>query len=283
MKLTVDASVVAKWFLTEPQSEDARQLLAPRLRLHAPDILPVEYANTVWKKVHRREIPDAQPYLEGLASLPEAVTLHRSGDLLDHAVRIAVQMDHPVYDCLYLACADATTSVLITADQRFAKKAAGTGVDVWAIGSPGTADLIEMAATAPIIGGDKVEELIKAYEFFERVERRVVDDVGRRTEGPAWLSSTDIELYLDSPAYKRLVSLVSDLPDEERIDLLALGWLGAGHFEADWQRNLEHAYEMARGVDNGYVVSKGHHWQAGYERLKRLMGARGWPALDTGS
>ena len=68
-------------------------------------------------------------------------------------MRIAVQMHHPVYDCPYLACADATTSVLITADQRFAKKAAGTGVDVWAIGSPGTADLIEMAATAPIIGG----------------------------------------------------------------------------------------------------------------------------------
>ena len=283
MKLTVDASIVAKWFLTEPQSEEARRLLAPRIRLHAPDVLPVEYANTIWKKVHRREIPDAQPYLEGLASLPEAVTLHHSGDLLDQALRIAVEMDHPVYDCLYLACADATTSVLITADQRFAKKAAGTGVDVWAIGSPGVADLIETAAMAPVIGGDKVEELIEAYEFFERVERRVVDDVGRRTEGPAILSSADVGLFLDSPAYMRLVSLVDDLADEERLDLLAIGWLGAGHFKADWQRNLEHAYEMAGSVDNGYVASKGHHWQAGYEHLKRLMRDRGWPARGTGS
>ena len=39
MKLTVDASIVAKWFLTEPQSEEARQLLAPRIRLHAPDFI----------------------------------------------------------------------------------------------------------------------------------------------------------------------------------------------------------------------------------------------------
>ena len=192
-------------------------------------------------------------------------------------------MDHPVYDCLYLACAHATAPVLITADKRFAKKAAGTGVDVWAIGSPGVANRIETAATAPIIGGNKVEELIKAYEFFERVERRVVGDVGRRTEGPANLSPVDIDLFLDSPAYKRLVSLVGDLPDEERIDLLAIGWLGAGHFKADWRRNLEHAYETAGSVDDGYVASKGRHWQAGYERLKRLMQARGWPVPGTGS
>ena len=126
MKLTVDASIVAKWFLTEPQSEEARQLLAPRIRLHAPDVVLVEYANTIWKKVHRREIPDPQPYFGELARLSEVVTLHRSGDLLDHAVRIAVEIDHPVYDCLYLACAAATSSVLITADHRFAKKTVGT-------------------------------------------------------------------------------------------------------------------------------------------------------------
>ena len=284
MTLTVDASVVAKWFLTEPQSEEARQLLAPRLRLHAPDVLLVEYANTIWKKVHRREIPNPQPYLEGLARLPEAVTLHRSGDLVDHAARIAVEMDHPVYDCLYLACADATTSVLITADHRFAKKAAGrSSVEVWAIGSPGVADRIKMAATAPIIGGDKVEELIKVYEFFAGTQRHVVTRLSDRTEGPTILSSADFDLFLDSPSYKRLVSLVSDLADEERTDLLALGWLGAGHFNANWPRNLEHAYEMAEMVDNRYVAGYGHHWQTGYERLKRLMQGHGWPALDTGS
>ena len=108
-------------------------------------------------------------------------------------MRIAVELDHPVYDCLYLACADATSSVLITADHRFAKKAAETSVDVWAIGTPGVADQIETAATPPIIGGDKVEELIKASEFFMRTERHVVAGIGRRTEGPTMLSSTDVD------------------------------------------------------------------------------------------
>ena len=283
MKLTVDASIVAKWFLTEPQSKEALQLLAPRIRLHAPDILLVEYANVVWKKVHRREISDPQPYLEEFARLPETVTLHRSADFLDHAARLAMDMDHPVYDCLYLACADATTSVLITADHRFAKKAAGSSVEVWTIGSAGVADRIEMAATAPIIRGDQVEELIKVYEFFARTERHVLDGLSNRTEGVTWLSSADFDLFLDSPSYKRLVDSVSDLADEERVDLLALGWLGAGRFNANWPRNLEHAYEMAEMLDNRYVAAYGREWQAGYDRLKRLMQARGWPALDTRS
>ena len=76
---------------------------------------------------------------------------------------------------------------------------------------------------------------------------------------------------------------MSDLADDERIDLLALGWLGTGQFNANWPRNLEHAHEMAETVDNRYVAGYGHHWQAGYDRLKRLMQARRWPALDTRS
>ena len=166
---------------------------------------------------------------------------------------------------------------------RFAKKAAGSSVEVWTIGSAGVADRIEMAATAPIMRGDKVEELIKVYDEFARTERHVLDGLSDRTEGPTILSSADFDLYLDSPSYKRLVDSVSDLADEERVDLLALGWLGAGRFNANWPRNLEHAYEMAEMLDNRHVAGYGRNWQAGYDRLKRLMQARGWPALDTRS
>ena len=37
---------------------------------------------------------------------------------IDRAAQIAVEIDHPVYDCLYVACAEATASALITADRR---------------------------------------------------------------------------------------------------------------------------------------------------------------------
>ena len=63
MKLTVDASIVVKWFVAEALSKEARLLLAHRLDLHAPDLLLAEFANTIWKKARRSEIPDPQPVL----------------------------------------------------------------------------------------------------------------------------------------------------------------------------------------------------------------------------
>lgn len=123
MKLTVDAGVVLKWFVTEPLSEQARQLLDGELDLHAPDILLAEFANTIWKKVRRGEIPDPQPYLGDLANLPGIVTIHPVGGLIERAAQIAVLIGHPVYDCLYLACAEVTASVLITADQQLVNRA----------------------------------------------------------------------------------------------------------------------------------------------------------------
>ena len=123
MKLTVDASVVLKWFVTEPLSEEARQLLSLHLDLHAPDILLAEFANTIWKKGRRGEILDPQPYFGELASLPEVVAIHPVGGLIERAAQVAVLIDHPVYDCLYLACAELTASVLVTADQQLVNRA----------------------------------------------------------------------------------------------------------------------------------------------------------------
>ena len=122
MKLTVDASVVLKWFVTEPLSGQARQLLDVQLDLHAPDILLAEFANIIWKKVRRGETPDPQPYFDDLACLPGIVAIHPVGGLIERAAQIAVLIDHPVYDCLYLACAEMTASALITADQQLVNR-----------------------------------------------------------------------------------------------------------------------------------------------------------------
>ena len=63
------------------------------------------------------------------------------------------------------------------------------------------------------------------------------------------------------------MGLVGDLSDEERVDLLAIGWLGAGLFPS-WRRSLEHASKMvALGLDHRYAAGYGQHWRAGYERV----------------
>ena len=44
--------------------------------------------------------------------------LYPSIDLVERALSISLTLDHPVYDCLYLACAETIDSILITADDR---------------------------------------------------------------------------------------------------------------------------------------------------------------------
>ena len=47
----------------------SRHLLAPRIERYAPDLLPVECANVIWKKARRREIASATPILDRIAKL----------------------------------------------------------------------------------------------------------------------------------------------------------------------------------------------------------------------
>ena len=272
MNLTVDASIAVKWFVAESLYHDARRLLSHRLCLHAPDILLVEFANTIWKKARRGEIEDPQPYFDELALLPDIVTLHPSGQLIDRAAQIAAEIDHPVYDCLYLACAEAAASALITADKKFANKVAGhlPSADVRYIGALGVADAITAAATALVISREKVEALSDAYEVFAATERHVVASLRGRDELPPLLTPENQKLIVNSPSFTRLVDKISALTDEERVDLLALGWLGAGLLNGDWRRNFEHASDMVRQVDHGYAAGYGEYWRKGYAFVSRL-------------
>ena len=269
MILTVDASVVVKWFVDEPLSEESRLLLAHRLHLRAPAILISEFANTIWKKVRRGEIADPGPYFDELASIPEIVDFLPDADLIERAACIAVEIGHPVYDCLYLACAEATESAAITADRKLAVKAASRlpGVDVRYLGMPAVARDIRAAATALIIGKDRLQELIAASDVFAATQEHVLTGLqDEKEQRMRFLTSEDQDLYLRTPSNLRLLRLIGDLSDEERIDLLALGWFGAKRFN-DWPRSLEHAAKTVSFTHDGYVAGYGQHWKSGYERL----------------
>ena len=148
MKLIVDASVAVKWFFAESHSRESRQLLVPPMVLHAPDLILTEVANVIWKKARRKEIPSAQPYVDELANLPSAIVLQPSTGLVLSATALAVRIDHPVYDCIYLACAEAESVPLITADGRLARRAreAYPTVEVWDIRQDEVAERIASAA-----------------------------------------------------------------------------------------------------------------------------------------
>ncbi len=80
------------------------------------------------------------------------------------------------------------------------------------------------------------------------------------------LELDDLDPAAESPPYRRLVGSLVGLNNEERIDLLALGWFGAGLFP-NWRQSLEHAEKMVARFDPHYTAGYGRHWRAGYKRV----------------
>jgi predicted nucleic acid-binding protein len=124
VNLVVDASVAIKWFLPEVLSQAAQELLNGGAALFAPDFLLVECGNIVWKKVRLGQLarPDGDDLLDALRS--GLVELVPTTPLIAPALQLAHAIDHPLYDRLYLAAAQAVDATVLTADRRFFERVA---------------------------------------------------------------------------------------------------------------------------------------------------------------
>jgi predicted nucleic acid-binding protein len=140
VSIVLDASVVAKLLVEEPGSAEARALVAEMASAAAPDLLVAEVGNMLWRRVRAGTTP-RDAVAELLRIVPAIVAdLHPLRPLGPAALRIAVQRDHPIYDCFYLALAQREGLPLATADRRLARLAEAEGVEVRLIGpAPGAA------------------------------------------------------------------------------------------------------------------------------------------------
>ncbi len=119
----IDASIAVKWVVEEADSEAAARLLEGEAVLLAPDLLYAEAANALWALSRRGDVAAAD-VREALAVLAD-VPLHIPSSmrqLMPAATRLAQDLDHPVYDCFYLALAVQQQYPLLTADRRFQAK-----------------------------------------------------------------------------------------------------------------------------------------------------------------
>ncbi len=123
MTFIVDASVALKWFLPdEPDAATALAIVADGSALIAPDILIAEVCNGAWRSARLGRIGQDQ-VKEIAIILPRFFDLLVSAAALaPRAVALAAELDHPVYDCLYVALAEARQAKLITADARLLGK-----------------------------------------------------------------------------------------------------------------------------------------------------------------
>ena len=127
-RIVLDASVAVKWVLREEHAAAARRILSTR-ELLAPHLLWVEVGNTLWKRHRRSEssVEQVRRMLGEIQQLPVMTFAH--WPLLPTALDLAISLDQTVYDCLYLALAEARDSVMVTADRRFHAVVSGS---LWA-------------------------------------------------------------------------------------------------------------------------------------------------------
>lgn len=115
--LIIDASIAFKWLVAEPDSSAAIAWIG-RTELLAPALIHAEVANALWKRVRKGElVPDGAP--EQIEKLAGIVSTVDEIPMLGRALELAVELRHPVYDCVYLAVAEAHDHELLTADRRF--------------------------------------------------------------------------------------------------------------------------------------------------------------------
>ena len=118
MTLVVDASVAVKWVCDEADSDAAAALLA-RDDLAAPALWLVEANSALWRRARIGELTEdeAEERARELALAPVAsIPCQRD---LPSALRLALDLRHSIYDCLYLALAIREDCAMVTADRKF--------------------------------------------------------------------------------------------------------------------------------------------------------------------
>jgi predicted nucleic acid-binding protein len=120
--LVVDTSVAVKWVVAEDGTgvEDGTDAAVALLtkELIAPDCIIGEFANALFKKVRRGEIGREQARAS-FAILPETVSFFPTANLVEAALALALDIGHPVHDCIFLVGAIQQGVPLITADAKF--------------------------------------------------------------------------------------------------------------------------------------------------------------------
>ena len=119
--LVIDASIAVKWVVEEDGTPEALAI-RQKARLIAPDLLIAESANILWKKVQRRELVKQEALIAARLLQGADIELLPMRSLCETATRISIEVNHPAYDCLYLALAVEKQCRFVTTDDRFLKK-----------------------------------------------------------------------------------------------------------------------------------------------------------------
>ena len=137
MKLVVDASVAVKWFLPDSPREPDADLAAALLRAIGDGrvelLQPPHWLAEVAAVIARLRPEIAAEAIDLLDSMELATAA--DAELYKRASRLAQELDQHLFDTLYHALALENDALLVTADDRYLRKAGRLGkivaLDQW--------------------------------------------------------------------------------------------------------------------------------------------------------
>lgn len=104
--------------LPEPGSADAAALRMQDPDLIAPSLVVAEIGNALWKSAMRGDMA-AQDVVHVLRTAAgHYARLIPDEDIAAEAMKLAIALKHPIYDCFYLALAERERAPLISTDKR---------------------------------------------------------------------------------------------------------------------------------------------------------------------
>jgi predicted nucleic acid-binding protein len=117
-----DASIIFPLLVNEEKSLVAREIYAESQDVIFLDFLRLEIAIGLASSVRRRRFDQiyAKEAMEKLDKLILGAT--NSAPFVTAAFALALEINHPVYDCLYAIAARKNDATLVTCDTKFAAK-----------------------------------------------------------------------------------------------------------------------------------------------------------------
>ena len=114
----LDASAAVRLILGDPTASALADQIGDASLVLAPELMLTEVANALWKLARSDQLKglDPQLLLADARDLVDRVEPDRH--LQAEALALACHLNHPVYDCLYLALARREAATLISSDRR---------------------------------------------------------------------------------------------------------------------------------------------------------------------
>ncbi len=126
MMYVLDSSVALKWVLPEVDSGKAILLRdETKIAVHeliAPDLFTPEVANGLASAERQGRITPGEAGSLLLDIVRQTPVIRSSSQLLIRAIEVSVTTRQAVYDCIYLALAEAEQCEMVSADDAFVRK-----------------------------------------------------------------------------------------------------------------------------------------------------------------